>query len=223
MYYKQNFDTHNTTPYAARPIKYIVVHYTAGVTDKAGTAINCANWFANEKCLCSADFIVDSGGAVQYNPDIKNRYTWHCGGAKYPDTVAGAEYYRVCTNKNSIGIEICSCNKSGKMTAANDGNYSFTAQTIANAAELVRKLMNEYNIPVDNVIRHYDVTGKPCPGVWGYNEDSGNADKWAEFKRALAATNTIYRVQVGAYKNREYAEAEMERLKKFGFNAYITT
>lgn len=223
MYYKNNFDTHNTTPYEGRPIKYIVVHYTAGVTDKAGTAINCSNWFANDKCLCSADYIVDIGGAVKYNPDIKNRYTWHSGGAKYPDPVAGGDYYRVCTNKNSIGVEICSCNRTGQITEANDQNFYFNAQTINNAVELVKKLMSEYHIPAENVIRHYDVTGKPCPGVIGWNEDSGSAEKWLEFKRALTATETIYRVQVGAYKNRDNAKSEVERLAKLGISAFITT
>lgn len=33
----------------ARDIKYLVIHYTAGVTSKKGSARNTANWFANPK------------------------------------------------------------------------------------------------------------------------------------------------------------------------------
>ena len=36
-------------------------------------------------------------------------------------------------------------------------------KTEANAIELVKYLMNKYNIPASNVIRHCDVTGKNCP------------------------------------------------------------
>ena len=38
-----------------------------------------------------------------------------------------------------------------------------------------------------------------------------------------AVTGTIYRVQVGAYKIKANAEAMQEKIKKAGFNAYITT
>jgi N-acetylmuramoyl-L-alanine amidase CwlA len=37
--------------------------------------------------------------------------------------------------------------------------------------------MNKYNIPKENVIRHYDVTGKLCPAYW-----SGTTEKDAKWK-----------------------------------------
>ena len=75
--------TVHTTAKANRDIKYIVIHYTAGVTSKAGSAINTADFFRTTSTEVSADFTVDNTAVVQYNPDIKNRYTWHCGGNKY--------------------------------------------------------------------------------------------------------------------------------------------
>lgn len=177
--------THNTTAAAGRAIRYIVVHYTAGVTSKPGSAAGTASYFGSTPKWVSADFIVDDGGAVQYNGDIRNRYTWHCGGGKY--NTKGGAYYGKATNRNTIGIEVCSTNNTGKMTVANDSHWSFTDKVVSNLVELVKYLMAEYGIDAAHVIRHYDVTGKPCPGIIGWNEDTGSAAKWAAFKARLGA------------------------------------
>ena len=177
--------THNTTAAAGRAIRYIVVHYTAGVTSKPGSAAGTASYFGSTPKEVSADFIVDDGGAVQYNGDIRNRYTWHCGGVKY--NTKGGAYYGKATNRNTIGIEVCSTNDTGKMTVANDSHWSFTDKVVSNLVELVKYLMAEYGIDAAHVIRHYDVTGKPCPGIIGWNEDTGSAAKWAAFKARLGA------------------------------------
>lgn len=200
--------TLNTTLKADRKIEYIVVHYTAGVTSKSGSAINTANYYKTTKNV-SADYTVDDTTVVQYNPDIKNRYCWHCGGSKY--NTKGGSHYGKCTNANSIGIEICSTNSTGKMQNANDRSYSFTPAAVNNAVELVRQLMKWYSIPAENVIRHYDVTGKPCPGIIGWNADSGSEDAWNDFKRRISETSgapatKLYRVQVGAFSDRANAE-----------------
>lgn len=176
---------HNTVAAAGRAIRYIVVHYTAGVTSKPGSAAGTASYFGSTPKEVSADFIVDDGGAVQYNGDIRNRYTWHCGGVKY--NTKGGAYYGKATNRNTIGIEVCSTNDTGKMTVANDSHWSFTDKVVSNLVELVKYLMAEYGIDAAHVIRHYDVTGKPCPGIIGWNEDTGSAAKWAAFKARLGA------------------------------------
>ena len=85
-------------------------------------------------------------------------------------------------------------------------------------------------IPAENDVRHYDVTGKLCPDIIGWNEDSGNAKKWEEFKARLTDTKTtanlkktddiVYRVrksvndaksQIGAYRNLDNAKALADR------------
>lgn len=204
------FSTVHTTAKANRSIDYIVIHYTAGVTSKAGSAVNTADYFRTTSTEVSADFIVDDTAVVQYNPDIKNRYSWHCGGNKY--ATKGGSLYGICKNSNSIGIEICCNNSTGKMQAANDKSYSFTDAAVANAAELVRQLMAEYDIPAERVIRHYDVTGKPCPGIIGWNADSGSEAKWTAFKQAISgaavsASAPKYYVQVGAFAKKVLAQA----------------
>lgn len=216
------FSTVHTTAKANRNIKYIVIHYTAGVTSKAGSAINTADFFTSTEV--SSDFTVDDTAVVQYNPDIKNRYTWHCGGNKY--ATKGGSLYGICKNSNSIGIEICCTNSTGKMQNANDKSYSFTDAAVANAEWLVKKLMAEYNIPAERVVRHYDVTGKPCPGIIGWNADSGSEAKWTAFKQAVSggavsAAAPKYYVQVGAFSSRENAENYLDEVKKTFPDAFI--
>ena len=46
---------------------------------------------------------------------------------------------------------------------SSDRDWYFSEETITNTIELVRRKMEEYDIPIENVIRHYDVTAKWCP------------------------------------------------------------
>lgn len=102
------FSAIHTTAKPGREIKYIVVHYTAGVTSRAGSAINTAEYYRTTDREVSADYTVDDTSAVCYNGDINNRYTWHCGGSRY--STKGGSFYGKCTNANAIGVEICSTN-----------------------------------------------------------------------------------------------------------------
>lgn len=172
-------NTANTRELKNRKIKYIVIHYTAGITSRPGTAKSNARYFAKETTKASADFIVDDENIVQYNPDIKNRYCWHCGGSKYK--TKGGSLYKVCTSANSIGIEMCSTNSAKKVTNPNDASWYFTDAVIDNCVELTKKLMKEYDIKPDHVIRHYDINGKLCPGIIGWNEDTNDISKWQDF------------------------------------------
>lgn len=176
-----------TTYLSNRSLDYIVIHYTAGVTSKKGSAANVAAYFRDSNADASADFIVDDSTIVQYNPDIKNRYCWSVGGGRL--STKGGRLYGKATNRNTINIEVCSSNSAGRITSANDQYFYFTDAAVKNAVELTKYLMKQYGIPVSNVIRHYDVTGKICPGVRGWNADSGNEQKWQEFKNALVSSS----------------------------------
>lgn len=218
----------NTTPALNRDIRYIVIHYTAGTTSKPGTAEGTAEYYkatAKTKNPVSADYTVDDQYAVRYNSDIHNRYTWHCGGSKY--ATKGGAYYGKCTNANSIGIEVCSSNSTGVMQNANDKSYYFTAAVVNNAVELTKQLMKEYNIPPERVIRHYDVTGKPCPGIIGWNADTGSEKEWEHFKERISDAKTessdiLYIVSCGAYKSKKNAEIRLAEVKKHYPEAIIT-
>ena len=127
-------------------IKYIVIHYTANDGD---TDENNGTYFANNSNLqASAHYFVDDDSVTQSVPD--NFIAWHCGAKKYK--------HAICRNANSIGVEICDDVKNGVILPS--------AKTIQNALELTKSLMKKYNIPKENVIRHYDVTGKACPIYW---------------------------------------------------------
>lgn len=186
MHITQKTSTHNTTASKGRKLSYIVIHYTAGVSSKPGSAANTAKYFATTDRDASADFIVDDTTMVQYNPDLKNRYCWAVGGAK--NNTKGGRLYGIAKNTNCISIEICSTNSTGKMQSANSPTYSFTDAVLKNALDLTKYLMTEYGIDADHVIRHYDVNGKLCPGIIGWNAESGSESKWNAFKAQLSGT-----------------------------------
>jgi N-acetylmuramoyl-L-alanine amidase CwlA len=91
--------------------------------------------------------------------------------------------------------------------------------------------MNKYSIPKENVIRHYDVTGKLCPEYWSGNAKNDGLWKtefWNKIGNKNATTTTPndiwYRVQIGAFRNRNYAEDFLKTVKAAGFkDAFITT
>lgn len=151
---------------STKNIKYIVVHYTAndGDTDEAN-----GNYFKNNIVKASAHYFVDDNSITQSVPD--DYVAWSVGGKKYPNT-SGGSLYGICNNANSISVELCDCKKNGK--------YDFTEKTLKNAADLIIALMKKYNISANNVIRHYDVTGKVCP--LPFVEDK---KAWGNFKERL--------------------------------------
>lgn len=219
--------TNMTTYSPGRTISYLAVHYTAGVSCKAGAAAGCASWFANQASNGSADYICDEATFVQYNPDPRNRYCAAVGGSRY--NTKGGRLYGVAKNSNCVSLEICSGNTAGKITYPNDPNYYFTDAVLAKAIECVQYLMQEYGIDADHVIRHYDVNGKQCPGIIGWNADSGSEEKWEAFHKAIGGTPIqYYRVgtawengkcvnQIGAYTILDNAKAAADTC---GYNVY---
>ena len=131
-------------------IRYIVIHYTANNGD---TAKNNADYFGRVSVGASAHYFVDEQTIWQ---TVKDEDTaWHCGGGRQGWDTGSAKFYKVCTNSNSIGIEMCSDVVAGKM--------SLTLPTITNTVALTKYLMKKYDLPIENVVRHWDVTGKACP------------------------------------------------------------
>lgn len=74
-------------------------------------------------------------GAQNYMPGVQSRI------GRYP-------------NSFTYGIELCHIDWSGNITE----------DTRKSAIERVVELLLKYNLdPIDDVYRHYDITGKPCP------------------------------------------------------------
>lgn len=141
-------------------IKYIVIHYTGNDGD---TAKNNVDYYARESLKTSAHYFVDENEIWQSVKDEDTAY--HCGAKVY--------IHKECRNSNSIGIELCS-------RQYRDGNYYFKEETLKRGAELTKQLMRKYNIPAENVIRHYDVTGKICPAPMVNKETL-----WKQFKESI--------------------------------------
>lgn len=170
---------HNTS-IRAGTIQYICIHYV-GAT--GGAKQNVDYYSLPTTTNASADFFVGHAGEIwQYNPDPKKRYCWAVGGKR--QSQQGGSLYGIVKNSNSISIEMCVKTR-GNKTVANHKDWYFTDETVKAAVELVKYLMELYNIPAERVVRHYDVTGKYCPGVIGWNAPSGSETAWNEFRAAI--------------------------------------
>ena len=145
----------NYSPGRTQPIEYIVVHYTA---NKGDTAQNNLDYFSRTKTGASAHYFVDENEVCQSVKDTD--VAWHCG-SKNPR-------HPYCRNFNSIGVEMCN-----SLNAVPEA-------TRARTAAFIRELMDKYGVPAENVLRHYDVTGKSCPAPW-VNDPAA----WIEFKKML--------------------------------------
>lgn len=152
----------------ASQIRYLVYHYTGNDGDRAA---NNAKYFQNNIVKASAHYFVDDTTVWRSVPDLK--VAWSVGGSKYAnaDKTGGGTMYGVISNTNSLSIEMCD--------TIRNGVYQASEATLSNAAALGRALMEKYGIPIENVYRHFDVTGKHCPSYLV------NAQKWAEFKKRL--------------------------------------
>ena len=64
------------------------------------------------------------------------------------------------------------------MCINSDGDFN---KTYSNTLKLTKYLMEKYNIPLENVVRHYDASRKICPNIWKEN----NWEKWNKFKEHL--------------------------------------
>ena len=163
----------------------MVIHYTAGPTSKAGSASSLQKLFNGDRDA-SADFAVDDGTKVQLNPDPEKYYCWSVGDN-------GGTH-----NGDSISIEMCSNRRKNTEAWPNHNGWYFTDATLSNARSLAKELMAKYKIPLSNVVRHFDMTGKLCPGVVGWNtgilyttsgqktNQRNNESEWLKFKQSLA-------------------------------------
>ena len=133
----------------------IVVHYTAN--PGAGAQDN-RDYFENLKdtkvTKTSSNFIVGLDGEI-----IQCVPTWE---------VAYASNER---NKDTVSIECCHPDESGK----------FTKKTYRSMVQLCAWLCLKFDLDEEDVIRHYDVTGKNCPKYFVEDEEA-----WEAFREDIA-------------------------------------
>lgn len=158
-------------------IKYLVYHYTG---NKGDTAENNGKYFKNNVVKASANFFVDDTTVVESVP--VGYIAWAVGGSRYSNcsSTGGGKYYGKATNTNTLNIEMCG-----------DKTGVASPKTQENAITLGKELMEKYNIPPEDVIRHFDVTGKSCP-VYFCGSASKNKE-WKEFKAKLQDVNVKFK------------------------------
>ena len=132
-------------------IENIVVHYLA---NPGTTAQQNHDYFESLKDLkdvsMSANFVVGiDGEIIECVP---------------PGEIA---YASNSMNHLSVSIENCHLDESGR----------FTEETYQACVHLTAYLVEEYGLTRENIIRHYDVTGKECPLYYVEHED-----KWEKFR-----------------------------------------
>ena len=172
--------------------KYITIHET-GNKNRGANALNHAKYI-NSGSSATWHYTVDDKQIIQHYEDSVQ--CWHSGDGRGDG------------NLNSIGIEMC---------VNSDGNFN---KTIANTIELVHYLMNKHNIPITNVVQHNKWSGKNCPS----NIRSGKPITWNTFIdriKNVDSVDKLYRVQVGAFKNKTNAINLSNELKKLGYNNFI--
>ena len=143
-------------------VKKVVLHY---VGNPNTSAMANRNYFENQKSggrYVSSHYIVGLGGEIlRCVPENEVAY---CSNQ---------------ANSYSISIECCHPDATGK----------FTDATTASAAELCAYLLKKYGLAVDDLIRHYDVTGKQCP-LWfvptKYQSEAVANARWAGFKALVS-------------------------------------
>ena len=137
-------------------VQYIAIHYTA---NPGATAIANRNYFENlattHDTKVSSHFVVGlDGKVVQCIPTSEMSYATNS------------------RNVDTLSIECCHPDETGK----------FNEATYDSAVKLSAWLCVRFGLTSENVIRHYDVTGKDCPKYYVENPDA-----WIQMKSDIAA------------------------------------
>lgn len=146
-------------------VNYIAIHYTA---NPGSTAMSNRNYFENlattQENKVSSHFVVGlEGEVVQCIPTSEMSYATNS------------------RNVDTISIECCHPDETGQ----------FNTATYDSAVKLTAWLCTRFGLTSDQVIRHYDVTGKDCPKYYVENPDA-----WIQMKSDIAAQiQTDYALQ----------------------------
>lgn len=189
---KQGPQCHTSNCYTYRndDILFIVIHFTGNNGD---TALNNCTFFSGANRKASANYFVGNDGIYQSVPD--NWAAWAVGGTN-------TYKHRYCRNMNSISIEMCS-------RIGAEGKYYIDDDVVEQTIKLTKYLMNKYGVPVENVLRHYDVWDKKCPEPF-----VRQPELWENFKRRLTGSEELTMEQYNELKSLiEEQSAEIADLK----------
>lgn len=146
----------------------IVVHYVGANNQKPEQTVNYFEWLKNGKndTYASAHYVIgQDGNGLRCIPDTEVAY--HCGAKQYKQGIT--ERLGNYPNYTTIGIEMCH---------TKDG---FTEETLETTSNLVAQLLLEHDLDINDLYRHYDITGKICPKF--FVEDEA---QWEAFRKMVA-------------------------------------
>ena len=202
-------------------VKGLMLHSVGCPQPKASVFVK--NWNrADFDSACVHAFIDGNTGDV-YQTLPWNHRGWHGGGS--------------CNNTH-IGVEMCepACIKytsGSNFTCSNIAQAKAVVQrTYDNAVALFAKLCTQYKLdPMKHIISHAEGYKKGIASNHGDPEHLWKQLKMGytmdTFRKAVKAemskSTTLYRVQVGAFSNKKNAEALLAKIKKAGFDGFITT
>lgn len=158
--------TANFAKNTAKPV-YIVVHDTGNPSPKADADAHY-RYFCGKGVNASYNYVCDDRHIIECVEPPNAAY--HAGVGKSGLRKDGKR--SAITNYNSIGVSYC-INRDGDIKKA-----------AMNAAVAVAYACIKYSIPLENVVRHYDVTEKLCPGTMMRNEVglAENHVPWGDFE-----------------------------------------
>ena len=133
-------------------IRDIVIHY---VGNPGTTAQQNRGFFANSSSGISSHFLVGLEGEIIQCVPMNEK--------------SSASNWR---NNDTISIEVCHPDDTGK----------FNDVTYGSLVKLTAWLCDTFELQSENIIRHYDITGKGCPRYFVNNEDA-----WQLFKDDVSA------------------------------------
>lgn len=138
-----------------KSVNGIVLHST-GTPD--ATAENEYNYFQNKAISpVSAHYFVDKDEILEIIPP--DEYAYHAGANSYnPDSLA--ELNTTYPNARTLSIEMCE-----------EYNKSIHKSTYEKTVELTVYLLKKYKLGINNLFKHFDITGKRCPHQWMDNNE----------------------------------------------------
>jgi N-acetylmuramoyl-L-alanine amidase len=155
-----------------KAVKGIVIHWVENAGSTAQANRNFFEGLKNQPSgldpkkyhYASAHYVVGlRGEVIRCVPDREVCY--HVGAETY--TNEALRRLSVYPNNCTIGIELCHPGWDGR----------FTGETLQSCRELAAALLRAYGLTLEDLWRHYDVTGKVCPK---YFVEHG--DEWDAFR-----------------------------------------
>ena len=123
-------------------------------------------------------FYISKDGKCYQAAEVTDKL-WHVGAS------SGYSYiHPYARNNNTIGVECGTYTNSGKNN--DNETWYFTEATQQTAAKLAASILTVYNLPLDHLLRHGDITTKNCPSPLKRDQNKGTNWSWEKFKSKTA-------------------------------------